>query len=343
MIHPNWQHIRTEDIKPIDLSRVVVVRMVSNPVRYLSRYNAHRVQSKFLEDSGAQVVTVEVAYGKREFEVTERGNPWHVQLRTEHEEVWLKEWAWKVGMERIPIPNWNKVIFLDNDITFTNPTWLSEVAHQLETYRVVQPFYEAYDLGPNSEILQKHRSFASMYHENNFNPPQGPGYSTGYYGVTATKGVFWHPGFAIAFRREVFDHMTLFTGGLLGAGDHHMWLAMVGCADRSVPKGVHPRYREAVMNWQEDADREIKGDIGFCHGGILHRWGGSKLKRYYVPRWDIVIEVQASMDDVRVDHNGLPQIIVKDNRTRRMRDLFRGYLRARDEDSITVDDSERKL
>lgn len=345
MIHPNWQHVRTTDIKPIDLSKTWVVRMCSNPARYRSRYDAHHIQSKFLQDSGAQVVTVEIAYGGREFEVTEPNDPNHVQLRAEYEELWLKEWGWNIGMQRIPQKNWEKVIFIDNDIRFTHPTWLSETAHQLESHRVVQPFKEAFDMGPRHELITKHRSFASMYHENMFYPPRGAGYSTGYYGVTETKGQFWHPGYAIAFRREVFEGggIQVFTGGLLGAGDHHMWLAMVGCAASSMPAGVHPRYRKDVMDWQDDADREIQGDIGFCDGGIIHLWGGPKAKRKYIERWDIIVETQLSMEDIRVDFQGLPEIVVKDARTRRARDLCRAYLRQRDEDSNYLDPQDIKL
>jgi hypothetical protein len=330
----DWQHIRTRDIRPIDLSHTYVVTMCSNPARYRSRYDAHRVFIKNMHDAGAQVVVVEVAYGQRPFEVTEAGNPFHVQLRSEHEEIWLKEWAWNIGMNRIPDKAWEYVIFSDNDITFTKPTWLSETVHQLQSHMVVQPFSYATDLGPNHELLKTYNGFAFSYHQNMFHPPQFAG-TGGYYG--AEKGEFWHPGFAMAYRREVFEGAGmpgLLTAGMLGAGDHHMWLAMIGEAQRSLPGKISPGYKKAVLDWQADAERVINRDIGYCAGTILHTWGGPKAKRFYVSRWSIIEECQSDPStDVIVDWQGLPQLKVTNPRQRRQRDLFRNYFRVRDEDS----------
>lgn len=332
-----WQHLRTKDIKPIELSKAWVVTMCSNPGRYRSRYDSHRHFVKHMADSGANLLVVEVAYGKRPFEVTEPGNPNHVQLRSEHEEVWLKEPCQNIGMRRIPDPEWEYVIFSDNDISYANPIWLSETVHELQSHLVVQPFSQAQDLGPNYEIIQTHNGFAASYHVNNFHGPQGAGHG-GYYGYGLKK--FWHPGYAMAFRREVFEGGAmpgLLETGVLGSGDHHMWLAMIGEAWRSMPKGVSEQYSAEVMRWQGDSERVIKRDIGFVPGTIFHEWGGPKKKRFYVPRWDIIEECKFNpLTDIRKDWQGLPQLVVEDARQRRQRDLFRKYFRMRDEDSKEV-------
>jgi hypothetical protein len=347
----DWQHVRTLDIENIDLEHTWVVTACSNPVRYRSRFDAHRRFVKHMADSGAQLVTVEVTYGEREYEVTETGNPLHVQLRTEFEEIWLKEWMWNVGMKRVGEvdPNWKYIIFCDNDITFTHPRWLSETVHQLQTYMVVQPFQRVMFMGPdNNPELDKdgrpkmRHSFAYMYHQNNFMPPQQAGMG-GYYG--AETGEFWHPGFAMAFRRECFEGgglPGLLTVGALGAGDHHMMLCVIGEGARSLPGKIHPNYRKAVMNWQADAERVIKGDLGYVEGLIQHTYGGPEEKRYYVDRWAI-LEVDDAENpttgfdpekDIRVDWSGLPQLVVETKRQRRLRDVLRKYFRAREEDSV---------
>lgn len=340
-----WQHRRTSDIRPIELQHTWVVTMCSNPGRYRSRYDAHRRFIKHMSDSGAQVVVVEVAYGKREFEVTEAGNPLHVQLRSEHEEVWLKEPCWNIGLSRLSQidPLWAEVIFCDNDITFMHPRWLNECVHQLQSHMIVQPFSKVIFMGPdnNPEVeadgTPKVKSgFAYMYHQNMFQSPKGSGYG-GYYG--AEKGGFWHPGFCMAFRRECFEGAGL-TGllevGVLGAGDHHMWLSLISQAERSLPAKVHPNYRQAVLDWQKDADRVIKGDIGYCEGMIAHTFGGPEQLRFYVDRWALLGDFDPAKD-IRRDWQGLPQLVTEDARQRRLRDMFRAYFRKRAEDSVLAE------
>jgi hypothetical protein len=333
-----WQHVRTKDVKPIDLSRVHVVTMISNVARFRSRYDAYRRFAKHMHDSGAQLTTVEVAYGKREFEVTDKDNPRHVQLRTEHEELWLKEPAWNIGLRSLP-QDWQYVIFLDADITFTNNLWLSETVHQLQTYMVVQPFAHALDMGPQHEVIQKHNGFAWSYHQNMFQAPQGAG-TGGYYGSEPGRP-FWHPGYGIAFRRECFEGgglEGLLTTGILGSGDHHMWLALIGEAHRSLPGKISDGYRKQVLSWQADAERVVKRDIGYTPGTILHTFGGSKRKRFYVERWSILEEQEFNPDtDLRTDWQGLPQLVVTNDRQRKLRDLCRAYFRARDEDNPNID------
>lgn len=345
MADQEWKHLRTKDIKPIDLSHTYVITMCSNPARYRSRYDAHRRFVKHMADSGAQLIVVEVAYGMRPFEVTEAGNPFHVQLRSEFEEVWLKEWCQNRGLKELfhIDPNWEHVIFSDNDITWTSQRWINETVHQLQSHMVVQPFRQMIDLGPNNEILLNesgspaiHNSFAYMYHENNFQPPEGAGYSTGYYYGGESKGKFWHPGYAMAFRRECFEGgglPGLLTTGILGSGDHHMWLCLIGQGQKSLPQGIHPNYRKEVMRWQADCERVVKRDIGFVDDLATHAWGGPKPNRNYQGRWEIITSCNYDPEEfIRLDHQGLPQLIVQTPDQIRFRDLARNYFRVRQED-----------
>jgi hypothetical protein len=56
-----------------DRDPLYVVTSVFNPLRYQSRIRLYRDFEKYVRDSGAILYTAEVAFGGREFTVTEAG------------------------------------------------------------------------------------------------------------------------------------------------------------------------------------------------------------------------------------------------------------------------------
>lgn len=315
------------------LKNFYVVTMISNPVRYKSRYELYKRFEKMVLDAGAKLLTVEIAFGDRAHEITEAGNPWHLQLRT-FNELWHKENAINLGIQRLPT-DWEYVAWIDSDILFTRQDWLQETAHQLQHYHVVQMFSHAYDLGPNYEPIQEHKGFAYMYHQNYFYPPQGPG-QDGYY---CERKAFWHPGYAWAMRREAFDEVGgLVDFAVLGAADHHMALALIGQVGRSVPGKISPLYLDELKRWQARSEQFIKRDVGYVPGVINHWWHGKKKDRKYVERWDILTRNKFDPDDdLKRDAQGLYQLETAEERQIRLRDEIRHYMRQRNEDSIDLE------
>jgi hypothetical protein len=138
--------------------------------------------------------------------------------------------------------------------------------------------------------------------------------------------------------------MFTYTGGplidypcVIGAGDHHMILAIIGHAEKSVPEGIHANYTKAIEQWQKSMLDFTKKDIGFVDGSILHHWHGKKANRRYWQRWDILKNNDFNPEtDIRRDHQGLMVLVVKDERQRRLRDHLRNYFIERNEDSIDL-------
>lgn len=316
----------------MDLSKFHVVTVISNPVRYRTRYDLYRRFAKHVADAGVQLTTVEIAFGDRPFEITEAGNPRHLQLRTFFE-LWHKENMINLGIAKLPA-DWEYVAWIDADVAFTRVDWPMETIHQLQHYMVVQMFQQCMDLGPNYEVIQQHNGFVWSYHQNDCKPPQGAGWG-GYYGVERPKA-FWHPGYAWAARREAIDHLGgLMDWPILGAADHHMALALIGEARRSVPGGISKRYLDEILEWQERADKFIQHDIGYVPGTINHFWHGKKKDRKYVERWDIITRNDFDPDtDLKRDWQGLWQLT---DRKPKLRDEIRAYFRQRNEDSIDLE------
>jgi hypothetical protein len=309
-----------------------VVAVISNPVRYETRYRLFKNFMVEMEKSGVKLYIVETQQGDRPFEVTDSTNPRHIQLRT-YDELWIKENMINIGVSRLP-SDWEYLAWIDGDVGFLRPDWAIETVQQLQTYMVVQMFENCIDLGPRGQTMQLHNSFASEYIKNGCRPPVGPGH----YGSYSPKKNFWHPGFAWAMRREAFDYL----GGLidfcvLGSGDHSMAMGLIGQIKRSAPQNINKKFLNELTIWEARAEKYIKRDIGFVPGTIYHYWHGRKADRKYVERWDIIRKNNFDPDDdVKRDWQGLMQLECRTHRQIRFRDEIRAYFRQRNEDSIEV-------
>jgi len=126
-------------------------------------------------------------------------------------------------------------------------------------------------------------------------------------------------------------------GGLveaaLGAGDHHMALALIGRVHESVPAGIHPNYMAALVPWQERAQHHIAGNIGYISGTIEHHWHGPKERRGYISRWGILTKHRFDpVADLKRNTYGVPELAGNKPELRRDIDC---YFRSRAEDANT--------
>lgn len=313
----------------MDLSKFWVVTPITNPIRFKSRIELYRKFEKHMKDSGVNLMTVECAFGDRPWEFTEANDPGDLRQRT-FEELWQKEAMINAGIARLP-PDWEYVAWIDSDIMFQRQDWAVETWHQLQHFMVVQPWATCIDMGPNLEIIQTHKSFCYQWWRNDFRPPV----KSGYYPY---DGSFFHPGYAWAARREAIDYLGgILDWAILGAGDHHIALALIGAVDKSCPLSKTSRYYKKLKLYEERALKYIKKDIGYCDGIILHGWHGKKKDRRYRERWDILTKNDYNPDtDLRRDAQGLWQLNVDTVRQERLRDEIRGYFRNRAEDSIDL-------
>lgn len=305
-----------------------VIAVVSNPVRYSSRYRLYEEFAERMEaHDEVHLVTVEHAFGDRHHEVTQEEHPDHVRVRGSSE-LWHKENLINLGIRSLP-RDWKYAAWIDADVEFYNKDWAQETLHQLQHYQVVQLFETAVDLGPRNNVVQLHHGFCSQHVKG---APRV--LNAGPYG--AGGKVFWHPGFAWACKREWYENVGgLIDWGVLGAGDHHMSLSLIGAAKESMPGGLHPNYVKRVLDWESRCRRAAQGNVGFVEGSLLHHWHGSKKKRFYIERWETLKKHQFDPDaDIRYDAQGLLEL---SGNKPGLRDDIRAYFRSRDEDGRNED------
>lgn len=256
-----------------DLLHVVTARY--NPLRWQTPHNIYTDFEQAVLDAGAQLTVVECAFGERPFLLDDRPHVNHVGVRS-RSIVWNKENLINIGVSRLPA-DWKYLMWSDSDVFWRKSGWASEVVHTLQHYAVIQPWDTCYDLGPNDDHLQAHRSFCKLYFDGKPLMNGTPGYE------------FAHPGYAWAMRRDEYVRVgRLLECGAAGAGDHHMALALVGKAKISLPYNISDSYRDIVMRWQDRAVQHVNYSIGYMPGTIEHKFHGSKVNRKYISRWPIL-------------------------------------------------------
>lgn len=297
-----------------------VVTCVSNPLLWKSRINLYRAFQEHMLASGVRLTTIEAAYGERPFEIDLHPdvNNVHVRAKTM---VWNKESLLNLAISRLP-DDFKYVAWIDGDILFRDKDWAAKTVDALQLYDVVQPWSHCYDLGPNGEHLNVHTSFAKLFFEGK--------------PIVRTAGYeFAHPGYAWAATREAINHLGgLIEVGSLGAGDHHMAMALASKGYLSYPGAIHANYKAEILAWQKRADTHIRGNLGYVPGTIEHSWHGSKVKRAYVDRWSVLTKHKFDpLTDVQKNSYGVVELSCNKPGLRRDMDH---YFRNRNEDQNSI-------
>jgi hypothetical protein len=309
-----------------DPQQLHVIAAISNPKRFESRYRLYNQFAAEMKTAGANLLTVEAAFGDRVHEVTPPIHGKHIQVRGS-QEIWLKERLMEIGVQQLP-DSAKYIAFVDADISFLNPNWQTETIEALQHWPVIQMHEAAIDMGPTGTPIATYQGFAASWAKG---LPLGVNAGGGYYGT------LWHPGFTLAMTRDAYDSLGgLVSQAILGAGDHHLNLALIGKAEYSLPGGITKGYHDMVMEYQERATQDrIVGNIGYAPGTIVHHWHGKKSFRRYQERWQIIQKHGFDpAKDIKLNAQGLWQLTAAGER---MRSDLRRYFFERDEDSIDND------
>jgi len=286
-----------------------VVTGIFNPFRFKSRIDLYKKFEKYIEHSGAVLITVEVAWDGRMFECTKPYHKNHVQLRTESI-MWHKECLLNIGIEHVrnTYPAARKVAWIDADVAFTNPKWVEDTLFELDHYAIIQLFSHSQSLNPKNVPQWQNPSIMYNY-INKIGYSQKPPKSLSYiYGG--------HPGLAWAGRLDVLEAL----GGLLdfcihGSADTHMAFALMGERkyDAHIEKGelkpddfTSVGYKDMINDWKSRCDEVVKKNIGYIPGICLHYWHGKSQSRGYKKRYSLIQfhKFDPKVDLLR-DDNGL--------------------------------------
>lgn len=324
-MHPSQHQLH---ITPIP-EPLYLVSAVSNPERWYSRYKNYHIFQKHIEDSGAILYTVELAFGDRLYELTSQNNHRHIRVRS-RSELWHKENLINIGISRLP-ESWKYAAYLDADIVLTRPDWVVETVHQLQHYDWVQLFSTYSDLLPDGTSGRPLPSFMKLFRDGL--PSESVAERASYGRAGRQKGQLWGaPGGGWAFRREAIDRV----GGLLdvcilGSGDYHMTVALVGSVNRHTDLRMGlPGYEGSIREWSQRASSPRMA-VGYLNSHALHHWHGPRDSRGYAVRSEILKRHQFDPTvDLRRDTVG---VLHWSGNKPDLEEDVRQYFRSRDEDS----------
>ena len=299
-----------------------VIGVVSNTEQYHSRYRLTREwAARMATTANVRLQMVEATFGDRLPEIDswqqEGFNVHRVQMNTN---CWLKENLINIGVRQLP-SDWKYLAWVDCDLEFRDPSWALKTLHQLQHFPVLQPWQQCVDLGFGGSILQTHQSFGHL-DQAGVRKQQKPGEPYQYA----------HSGYAWACTRRFYEEVEgLLDFAILGSADHHMAWAMIGQVEHSVHGNSSEGFKRRCLDWQRKAQRACNSEVGFVPGRIEHHFHGSKQRRFYRERWEIIIEHGFDPDtDLRRDANGLYYLHSKPA----LEAAIRKYNRSRNEDSI---------
>jgi hypothetical protein len=313
-------------------STLHVVGVISNPARWNSRIRIAREWIEAMQATpNVKLYLVELAHGDRKFEVTDKHNPQHLQLRTHgSNECWHKENLINIGMRRL-VPHAAKYLaWIDTDVFWTEGSdWALKAIHELQTYDLIQPWKDCTDLGANGDIMldellrpMVHTSFCYVH---SLDVPKQTGPNQPY--------KYAHSGFAWACTRKFWENTHgLMEKCVIGSADHLMAWAAIGKVDHAIHGLLPDGFKRMAHAWQQAAVRVTKGNVGYVRTRIEHKFHGSKRKRGYRSRNELFVDHKFNPEtDLGYDENGLLYIAGKPA----LEEGIRRYNRSRDEDGIS--------
>lgn len=286
-----------------------------NFCKYKRRYELFVQFVKTMKDyPNVRIVISEATLDTEPYQLPELDCFLHLQNKISNQ-LWVKENLINLAVSYLP-SDWKYMAWIDADLTFTDPFWVDRTIQTLEEYDVIQLFSECANLGPSGEMLKIDKGFAYMYRKSG-----KPYHKTSRYG-------FWHPGYAWACTRKAYETMNgLVEFAILGSGDRHMALALIGLVDYSYPGTIHTNYKALLHIFQ---DRCLSLRLGYIPGKILHHFHGSIADRKYVERWNILTHLQYDpTQDIYKNNKGLIGLTVSG---KRLQSAIKMYFMTRKED-----------
>lgn len=300
---------------PIESSLNVVCVHI-NPSHFQTRT---RLTKNFIEvmnrTPNVTLYIGELVYGDDAYEVTDKNNTKHLQLRTSRDNLlWHKESLLNLVIQKCLPENWKAVAWVDADLFFDNGVdWAMHTLKILNGYKdVVQLFNMALDLDKDGNTMNAYHSFCYNIANRNKMYRSSPSFS--------------HTGYGWSCTRKFYD--TCMKGLLdiciLGSGDYVMALSFIN-KDTTY---YSENYKKLIDEFKE---RCKYCRIGYIPVLISHFYHGSKSSRGYDTRWKYLQKYKYDpITMISRDRNGL--IIPNKNFPKGLRNYMTKYFNDRQED-----------
>jgi len=312
--HPEIpENIRDNKIE----GNLAVITSYFNPKNYQNIKNNYKRFSEALKGF-ADLFTVELSYNDN-FMLPD--NKFNLRIKGNKKDhiMWQKEKLLNLLITKIP-KEYTNIAWLDCDILFENPNWVTEINEKLKYYPVVQVYEVANRLNKNEEIERQSIGIAKynstiQNKETNFNNAI--------------------PGFGWAARRELLEKHKLFEYNILGGGDSMMCYAFYGTHKNNfLIDQMNNKWKKLYIDWANKICADVDKSVGYISGTITHQYHGSHENRKYNDRFSYLSNNDYDpITDIVEDKNGAWKWST--NKTK-MIQLVQNYFGERKEDDTII-------
>ena len=226
-------------------------------------------------------------------------------------------------LEPLVPEKYTKLVFIDADVLLDSPDWLDQISKSLDKYDIIQPFVESCWLTPdNTRVASNKLSYGFAVAR------KRP--------LTMSTFYHYHPGFAWAFKRDVFRKVGgFYDKSIIGGGDIALVLAMfpthVSDGD-FIRANAHGRFGEFVLeSWRAYYDnfKKVNPSIGYLPIKLFHLFHGITKDRNYTERYRAISKVLKGSwnEEIFVNKDGLYEF-----NTPEINDVLYKYFKDRNED-----------
>lgn len=142
----------------------------SNPLHWRVPQKNFQIFADGMLKAGVNLVVIECAYGEEDH-VCQIPGAKHIGVRAKTR-VWNKENLLNLAIQQTPEAKY--IGWFDADIIFRRSDWALASIQALQHYDVIQPWSDAYDLGPNGEHIAAYKSFAYQWFQRQKVIPDNP-------------------------------------------------------------------------------------------------------------------------------------------------------------------------
>lgn len=274
--------------------KLAVITSFFNPANYNNIKHNYTTFKEHIKNSGVDLFTIELAFNNQEFFTEE--SPYNIRIRGDENNImWQKERLLNILLDYIP-EEYDNIAWIDCDVIFDNPMWVTETNEKLEKFKMLQlfesgHFYEEYNnIVRVSDGIIKHLHIQKTNLNINFYPTYG-----------GTPGLAW------AIRRECIQDIKFMYKMIIGGGDSVMMLAGIGCFnDQFIYQNMNPKLFSQTLVWSNKFYQEIKKSMFYVSGSAYHLYHGTNTKRNYNFRMECLNNNEYNPNqDIKIGKNQL--------------------------------------
>ena len=285
-----------------------VITVLFNYCEYKIRYKLAKEFIKRYQNfsPNMKLYVVELAYENQKFQVTDKNNPYHLQLRS-NTPLWHKENLINVGINKLLPEDWEYVAWIDCNLEFENSDFVEKTIEALQTSNIVQMYKTM-----NHPARKDTNSCSHFYYRvNNINER---GLSGG--AIACTK-------FAYQKMGKIYDF------GICGGGDDILIFGLLSLNNLSKTGIMCPEYINDINNYIINL-KDLK--IGYVDTDVIYFKHGDIKNRKYQSRNNILYKYKYNpLKDIKYDENGVLILLNKN-----ILNDIKIYFRNRNEDNIDI-------